>query len=244
VSPAFANFLFEAANFLLLAAALGWLLFKPVRSALDQERDRHVKEEAEQKRLRSEAGALSREARAAREAAERETTERRSRLLAAAQEEAAQIVEAARRAQAAEQATFRQELTTSRNAEALALAEEVGRIAAGSVTRLLEALQGPSLDLALVRAACVELQAIPEAARGAATVESAHPLDAEARGLLEQALGGGFSERTVAGLLAGVRVTTAAGQVDATALSLARHAAQAVVQAAAEPAAAAGGHDG
>ncbi len=72
MSSALANFLFEAANFLLLAAALGWLLFKPVRRALDAERARHAREEDESKRLRAEAEVLAREARSAREAADRE----------------------------------------------------------------------------------------------------------------------------------------------------------------------------
>lgn len=244
MSPTLANFLFEAANFLLLAAALGWILFKPVRRVLDEERERHTKEEEEQRRLRSEAEDLARDAREVREAVDRETAERRSEILAAAQKEAARIVEEARRTQAAERRTLEQELTTSRNAQAAALAETVGRIAGESVARLLEALEGPSLDVALVRAACAELRALPSSARDSALVESAHPLDAEARRLLGGALGDGFKERTVAELLAGVRVTTSAGQVDATALSLARHAAQAVTMAAAGPPTAAGGTDG
>ncbi len=243
MSPSLANFLFEVANFLLLAAALGWILFEPVRRALDKERERHAKEEEEQKRLRSEAEALAKDARAVREATDHETAKRRSELLAAAQKEAAQIVEEARKTQAAERRTLEQELTTSRNAQAAALAETVGRIAGESVARLLSVLEGPSLDVALVRAACAELGGLPSFARGSALVESAHPLDAEARRLLGGAIGDGFKERTVAELLAGVRVTTSAGQVDATALSLARHAAQAVT-AAAGPAAAAGGARG
>ncbi|NJN47909.1 MAG: hypothetical protein HC808_17125, partial [Candidatus Competibacteraceae bacterium] len=39
-----ATFLFEAANFLVLAGVLGWLFFKPVRQALI---DRQVKFEAD-----------------------------------------------------------------------------------------------------------------------------------------------------------------------------------------------------
>lgn len=236
MSPSLANFLFEAANFLLLAAALGWILFKPVRRALDRERERHAKEDEEQKRLRSEAESLAKEARATREANDRETAERRSELLASARKEAARIVDEARKTQAAERRAFDQELATTRNAQAAALAETVGRIAGASVARLLDAVEGPSLDVALVRAACAELQALPSSARGSALVESAHPLDAESRRLLGAALGDRFKERTVAELLAGVRVTTSAGQVDATSLSLARHGAQAVIAAVTAPA--------
>ena len=49
MAPWVANFLFEAVNFLLLAGALGWLFFRPVRTALDAERERRAKEEAERK---------------------------------------------------------------------------------------------------------------------------------------------------------------------------------------------------
>ena len=45
---------------------------------------------------------------------------------------------------------------------------------------------------------------------------------------MERALGTTFEQRVVSELGAGVRVTTAAGQIDATALSVARQAASAV----------------
>ena len=38
MSPTLTTFLFEAANFLVLAAVLGWLFFKPVRQALADHR--------------------------------------------------------------------------------------------------------------------------------------------------------------------------------------------------------------
>jgi len=231
LSPALANFLFEAANFLLLAAVLGWVLFKPVRRALDEERERHAKQEEQLQRLRAEAESLTRDARALREAADHESAARREAILAAAQREAAKIVEEARQTQVAERRAIEQERVAARNAQATALAEMVGRIAGESVTRLLDVLQGPSLDLALVRAACTALSALPDSARGSAVVESARPLDGEARALLTAALGDGFDERTVAELVAGVRVTTSAGQVDSTVRSLARQAARAVTAA-------------
>jgi F0F1-type ATP synthase membrane subunit b/b' len=228
VSPALADFLFEAANFLLLAAVLGWVLFKPVRNALDAERERHTAEAQEDERRRAEAQSLLAEARATREAADREAAEQRRRSLEAAREEAARLLEEARKTRADERRALEQEIATSRDEEALALADAVGRIAAGSVERLLDLLDGPALDTALVRAACAELDRLPRAARASALVESARPLDAEAKRLLEAALGAGFGERTVGGLHAGVRVTTSAGQVDASAAAIARRAARAL----------------
>jgi F0F1-type ATP synthase membrane subunit b/b' len=62
VSPTWSTFLFEMANFLLLAAVLGWLFFRPVRDALEKRRagleaeDREAAEKlAEAERLRAEA---------------------------------------------------------------------------------------------------------------------------------------------------------------------------------------------
>ncbi|WP_338865013.1 hypothetical protein [Myxococcus stipitatus] len=228
MSPGLTNFLFEAANFLLLAAALGWLLFKPVRRALDAEQARHSQQEDEARRMRQEAEVLVRAARAEREAAARESDERRRALLESARREGAREAETARRAQAEERRRMERELLDWKDARAEELTETVGRIAAESVRGLLAALEGPALDLALVRAACVELGAVPVEARGAALVECARPLDAESRALLESVLGGALKERVVGELQAGVRVTTSAGQVDATAVAMARRAARAL----------------
>lgn len=233
MSTALANFLFEALNVLLLAGALGWVLFKPVRAALDAERERHNHEDGERKRLLAEAETLARGTREQHAAAERETERSRQELLAAARREAAGIVEAARATQAAEQTRFDRELALRREADAATLADTLGRVAADSVRKLLATLDGPSLDRALVRAARAELDAIPAAGRVGARVESARPLDVESRRVLGAALGDDFPERVVAELGAGVRVTLPAGQVDATARSLARQAAKALRSAAA-----------
>jgi F0F1-type ATP synthase membrane subunit b/b' len=228
VSPALANFLFEAVNFLLLAAALGWVLFKPVRAALDAERERRERTDAESQRLHAEASALAEQARAGRQALDQELDAKRRQALDAARAEAAALLEAARTAQRAEAQALREELRAVRDAEAAALAQRVGRLSGDAVRRLLEALEGPALDLALVRAACAELEALPIEARRGARIESARPLDAEALTLLRSVLGADLVERVVPELGAGVRVTTPAGQVDATALAFARRAAATV----------------
>jgi hypothetical protein len=71
-------------------------------------------------------------------------------------------------------------------------------------------------------------------------VESALPLDEEGKKVLRQALGGDFQQRTVPELGAGVRITTSAGQIDASASNLAREAAR---QVAAQSARTLGGND-
>jgi F0F1-type ATP synthase membrane subunit b/b' len=228
VTPSLANFLFEAVNFALLAAALGWILFKPVRQALARERERQSMSEQEQARLHSEAQALLEEARVSRAHADQESDKQRDEILAAARTEAARMLDDARRNQATERRTFEQELAARLAGEATALAGTVARIVGESIVELLASLEGPDLDAALTRAACAELKGLSDSDRTSILVESAHPLTPEVRSLLVGAIGPSFQERVVAELVAGVRVTTPAGQIDATALAISRQAAGAI----------------
>lgn len=232
MSPELANFLFEVANFLLLAAVLGWVLFKPVRAALDREGAARTHEADESRKLREEAERLSKEARAIREGAEREAVEQRTKLLEAAQREAAELLESARQEQTRQREALRKELEVARAGQAAALADEVARLAAESVRRLLDQVSGPALDDALVRSACTELESMPESARHGGVVESAHALGDDAKARLHGVLGDGFSEQVVDELGAGVRVTTPGGQVDASAQGIAQEAARALGRAA------------
>jgi len=228
LSPALANLLFEAANFLVLAAVLSWVLFKPVRRALDTERERHAAEQQESERLRAEVALLTEQTRRLTQEAERDIELRRQQILNAAEREASELVEEARRSERVQRQALTREFDATRAAEVAELGPLVGSVAAEAVRQLLQAVQGPSIDAALVRAACEKLETLPADARRSAQVESARPLEAEARSVLESALGGAVMERVVPELGCGVRVTTTAGQVDATALSLARHVARCV----------------
>jgi F0F1-type ATP synthase membrane subunit b/b' len=228
VSPAAANFVFEAINFLLLAAGLGWLLFKPVRRALDADRQKHADAADEAERMRADAATERDEARAARKRFEEEVAARRKEIISAAEEEAARLVEEAEKTRTTEKRALAEELANARAAEASEKAEVIARVVSEALRRLLERVSGPALDTALTRAACDELEDLPAEARKSALVESARTLEPEAKRLLAGALGTSFDERVVAELGAGVRITTSAGQVDATALSLARSAARQV----------------
>ena len=224
MSTPLADFLFEAVNFLILAAVLGWLFFKPVRSALTRERDDRARVEAETARLHADADDLASRTRQAWAGVDADIAEHRERLLAAARADVARLKEQARAAQAAERAAFDDQLRAAREAEAEQVAGIVGALAGASVSRLLEAVDGPALEAALVRLACEELAALPRT-DGGAEVESARPLTEAERAALAGVLRDGFGERVVPELGAGVRVTTGAGQVDATASGFARHAA-------------------
>lgn len=235
MSPALANFLFEVVNFLLLAGALGYLFFRPVREALDREREGRMKLDQERARLLEEAESLNREARIARQTVDEELELRRERLLSAAQLDLARLHDRAEQAQSAQRNAFEQELSAAREAETHALAATLGRLAAASVTRLLGSIDGPDLDASLVRAACAELRRIPKSARTSVSIEAAHPLSADSRTQLEELLGPSLSVRLVDALGAGVRITTGVGQIDATAVAFARLAAREVTQAVAGP---------
>lgn len=240
MSPALANFIFETVNFLLLAAALAWVLYKPVRQALDAEQERHGRDEKERSRLLAEAETAVREAQSARDAAARENAARSQELLTTARREAEQLLEQAKQARATARKDFDAELASTRAAQALEWADLIGHIASASVSRLLEAIHGPALESSLVRVACTELSEL--GAGGAALVESTHTLAAADRALLAAVLPGGFEERTAPELIAGVRVTTSAGQVDASVAAIARQTARTLTHALAEPTAQ-GAHD-
>lgn len=229
MSTALANFLFEAVNVLLLAAALGYFFFKPVRAALDRERDQRAQADAEVARLRAEAEELTGRAKASWAAADAQITEHRERLLSAARAEVARLKEQARSEQTSERQAFDKDLRAAREAQTDELAAAVGEVAAAGVRRLLDSVAGPDLDTALVRAAVEELRRTPSAT-GGTLVECPRPLGAGARAELAAVLGPDFAERIVPELGAGVRVTTGAGQVDATAAGFARLAAREVAR--------------
>jgi len=235
VTPVFANFLFEAANFLVLAAALGWLLFKPVRAALDAERGRYAQLEGQVSALREEAEKREREAREAHAKLAGELEEQRAAVLGAAESDALRIRDEARRSQADHLRSLQRNSEAARRAQSVELADTLGRIAAASLRRLLDAFDGPSLDAALLRAASKQIGELPLAARRAAVVESARPLDDAGRAALRALLDGDFVERVAPDLGAGIRVTTPQGQVDGSALALAREMAREVGEASTLP---------
>jgi F0F1-type ATP synthase membrane subunit b/b' len=234
MSPALANFLFEAANFVVLAGALVWLSFKPLRKALNAERERHASEEQRIAQLREEAESHTAEIREAHEGLEQQLAQEREDMLEVARNEAARIEQQARAAADEQQRAFERNQSAMLRAQSEQLAETLGRVVAASLRRLLDSLDGPALDLALVRGACASLTKLSPGAEGSVVVETARSLDAAARELLRECIGAEFEDRLAPELGAGVRVTTSAGQVDATAVGLARHAAREVVAVATE----------
>jgi F-type H+-transporting ATPase subunit b len=234
VSPSLATFLFEVANFLLLAAVLGWLFFRPVRDAL--ERRRAALEEQRREAIRQLAEAERRVAKFEARRREFEDSLRavRAQVRREAEAEGARIVEAAREQAQREHDLVKAELPALRRSHASALAADAAAAAREVLVRLFQHIEGPDLDLALMRAACRELAGLAKGGDLAPGVcETATPLEGEARDLLSASLGpaaGDFQYRVVPELVAGARIVTRRGLVDASATGLAAHAQQSLLE--------------
>ena len=80
MSASWVTFLFEAANFLLLAALLGWLFFRPVREVLERRRSELESEQRAAADARAEAERALGEARSRRAELEGSLEELRERV--------------------------------------------------------------------------------------------------------------------------------------------------------------------
>jgi F0F1-type ATP synthase membrane subunit b/b' len=224
VSPSVATFLFEAANFLVLAAVLGWAFFRPVQNAIERRRAGLETERRDCEQARADVQRELAEAEARRREVEASLSPLRAEARREADRQAAAILEKARTQAAEEHGRLEDELAALRRENARTLARDAAGAAGAIVARLLAEIGGPDLDAALARAACDQLAALPETKRARPVdVEAARPLEPETRARLANALGPGVTvnDRVVPELLAGLRIVTHAGVVDASASSLA-----------------------
>jgi F-type H+-transporting ATPase subunit b len=233
VSTAWVTFLFEAANFLLLAAVLGWLFFRPVRDALERRRADLESERRAAEEAHAQAEREARDARAKRAELEGSLEELRERVQREAEAERERLVEAARAQMQRERETLKEELVAQRRAQARSLARDAAFAAREIVVRLLGEVEGPDLEHALLRAACAELEGLRSSGPLApVVVESARALETEAIATLAQAAGvaaADAAQRVDPDLVAGLRVLTARGLVDASAAGLAAQAERVLV---------------
>jgi F0F1-type ATP synthase membrane subunit b/b' len=227
MSPDLANFLFEAVNLLLLAAGLGWFFFKPVRRAIAAEQQRQTEADERIRHDRQEAERVLGEANRERASLEAQIAAERDELLGAANAQAETIRQDARAKAEQELARLVSRLEAERQRELLASGEMFAQVVGDAVRELLVSVEGPELQHALVRVACARLRQVTADQLGEVQVESARPLEPKSMTELNDALPAGFTARVAPELAAGVRVTTAAGQIDASALGFARHATEA-----------------
>jgi len=234
MSPTLTTFLVELINFLLLVALVGWLLFKPVRSAL-QARQAAEKRQADELALRAaEADRLRAELEQRRRTFEEETAGLRKQHLALADQEAAGIIARGREAAARERQAAQRVLGHLERAEVERLSAAVASATRESVARLLTTLDVVDLETGLVRAACRQIEALGNGPFGAVLVESARALDGNHETAIRAALDGhavSMEFRITPHLRGGVRVTTAQGLVDASAIGIATQAEAALLYA-------------
>jgi F0F1-type ATP synthase membrane subunit b/b' len=227
VSPVLTTFLFELINFLLLAALLGWLLFKPVRAAVESRRNQERQRDEELTKRQADVEKAEAEVRDARTAFEADMAQARSARLEAAERDAAAIVRRARDAADAETTRLTGLAERLEDAQLQRLAVAVAAASQDSVRRLLAALEGPDLQSGLVGAAGHALAELDGASLGDVRVESSVALAAPDRIALTNALGSRATSTAFAvvpSLGAGVRITTSRGVIDTTAAGAAAEA--------------------
>jgi F-type H+-transporting ATPase subunit b len=233
VSVTWVTFLFETANFLLLAALLGWLFFRPVRDALERRRSELENEQQAASNARAEAERALQQVREQRSELEDSLEKLRDRVRSEAEAEAERLVEAARVQTQDERETLKGELVSQRRAQARSLARDAAFAARGIVVRLLEEIEGPDLEHALLRTACRDLEELRSS--GSLTpvvIESTRPLDDSDYATLAEAAGIAPADsirRVDPDLVVGVRVVTARGLVDASGAGLAAQAERVLV---------------
>lgn len=233
MSPSWVTFLFEAANFLLLAALLGWVFFRPVRGVLERRRAALEAEERGAAERRAQAERALAEAAARQGELERSNASLRERVREEAESERSRVLDEAREQAQRERETLKAELAALRRGQARRIAADAAAAAREIVVRLLAQIQGPDLEQALVAAASRELAKL---ATGGPVdpmiVESAGELDPAVLDALARAAGvarAEMSARRVPELGAGIRILTARGLIDASAAGLAAHAERALV---------------
>ena len=228
MSPSWVTFLFEAANFLLLAALLGWLFFRPVRDVLERRRAEFESEQRSAAATRAEAERLLREARVQRSELEASLEDLRERVEREAEQERERVMETVRAQMQRERETLKQELVSLRRAQARALSRDAAFAAREIVVRLLEEIKGPELEHALLATACRQLEKLRGGgALAPVVIESARPLDDRALAAVAEAAGTSAADavrRVAPDLVAGTRVLTARGLVDVSVAGLAAQA--------------------
>jgi F-type H+-transporting ATPase subunit b len=224
VSDSLSTFLIEAANFLILAAVLSWVFFRPIRNALARRQAamRQQTDEIAARLADAERKKTDFDRRLA--SLEQELDQRRSEAETAAEQETAQIIAAARETARRETQTARKRLAGLEQGQLERLSRVVAESAGAAVDRLLRSLEQPALAQALVDAACRQIREFDGNSLAPVRVESAEPLDKPARDSLLAALGpAGESAQflVVEDLGAGLRVATARGLIDVSAAGLA-----------------------
>jgi F0F1-type ATP synthase membrane subunit b/b' len=228
VSPTLTTFLFEAANFLVLAAVLGWLFFRPVRQALQNYRAGLDTLSQQAQAQLAEAEQTRAQLQVERNVLREELAKVRTETLEAARQDAARIANEARDQAARLRQSAEQHVAHLDQSQAALLAQAVAVASGKLVGELLTQISGVDLNAGLFHAACDQLRALPLDGTPV-TIESSRPIPDEDRAKLGAVLGSAAANyRVVPELGSGVRITTSRGLVDATVAGLAEFAQRAL----------------
>jgi F-type H+-transporting ATPase subunit b len=233
MSATLVTFLFETSNFVVLALALTWLVFKPVRAMLASQRAKQDAQAAEAEHKLAEAERTRAEIAAAHQRLQEELAQVRSRELESARRDAEQITLEARAAVQRERDVLRREAAQLSEDEAGKLAQAAAAAAAATVAELLEQVGGPNLQSALIRMACEQLRSLRSQTLAPVKIESAAPLAPADRTAIQATLGESARQATFLvdeSIGAGIRISTGGGLIDGTAGGLAEFARQALIK--------------
>lgn len=227
MSPTLTTFLFEAANFLVLAAVLGWLFFRPVRDSLENRRVQQAKQANDAADKLAEAERIRSKIEHKYATLEQELENRRTKSRAAGEQQAALILQQARESARRESDAAKIQLAHLQRSQRERLARVIAETAATAIERLLIQIDQPQLRHFLTAAACREIRSFEGDSLAPVRIESAHPLDQVDRDTLVEALGpaGESAEfHVIENLGMGLRISTNRGLIDASSAGLANFA--------------------
>jgi F0F1-type ATP synthase membrane subunit b/b' len=201
-------------------ALLAWLFFRPLRAALERRRLELASEQSAAAAAREQAEREREQLALNRSAQEAEWVATRERLRGEVEGEREALLEASRAQMRRERERLDQELQAARRAQTHALARDAAFAGHAIVLRLLAELKGPELEEMLLGAACRNLEQL----RGGGSlapivIESAGAVDPALQARIAVAAGvyrDAVQTRVDPELVAGLRVLTARGLVDAT----------------------------
>jgi F0F1-type ATP synthase membrane subunit b/b' len=223
VSPTLTTFLFEAANFLVLAGVLAWLFFRPVRDALERRRAQQQEQADEAAEKLAEAERMRAEIEHKYANLDRELEQRREQSATAAEQQSSQIVRDAREAARRESEVAMRRMTHLERSQREHLARVIAETTGVTIDHFLRQLGEGELDHVLTGAVCREIRSFDGNSLAPVRIESAHPLVQADRDALLAVLGaaGESAEfHVIEDLGMGLRVSTNRGLVDASSAGL------------------------
>ncbi|PQO25621.1 hypothetical protein C5Y96_22630 [Blastopirellula marina] len=223
------TFAFEIVNFLMLAGLLGWFFFKPVRNAIEKERDETRRLEEQSKAKLSQAESIERDLNQQKQTVIEEIEKMRLAATASATQEREQILAKARAEANKELDLLKLKAIHIEQANASRLSQFIVEKTTAIISRLLQDIDGPELESALMGATVRQLEALSAETLSPVSVESAVELDSAAKERICVALkqpAKSVSFRVLPELIGGLRISTAQGLVDASIAGLSRYAKQ------------------